>query len=134
MADVQLSTLGAVVKTAYDGETDVAKEWTATQNFNSTTLTDGANIAWDAAANQVCQVTLAGNRTLDNPTNMVDGATYVLRVIQDVGGTNTLAFGTAYLWPGGTAPTISAAGDAIDILTFISDGTNMYGVFSQAFA
>ena len=112
----------------------VANEWTKTQNFNATTLTDAANISWDAESNQVAKVTLTANRTLDNPTNMKDGATYILRVIQDAGGTNTLAYGTAYLWPGGTAPTLTATGDAIDIITFVCDGTNMYGVISQDFS
>lgn len=134
MADVQLSTLGSVVKTAYDGEADVAKEWTATQNFNATTLTDGASIAWDLAANQVSSVTLAGNRTLANPTNMVDGATYVLRVIQDATGSRTLAYGSAYKWPAGTAPTLTTTASGIDIITFISDGTSMFGVATLDFS
>ena len=111
-----------------------ANEWTKTQNFNATTLTDAANISWDLESNQVCSVTLTDNRTLDNPTNMKDGATYILRVIQDAGGTNTLAYGSAYKWAGGTAPVITATGDAIDILTFVSDGTNMYGTIVQDFS
>jgi hypothetical protein len=113
---------------------NAAQEYTKTQNFNATTLTDAANISWDLESNQVAKVTLTDNRTLDNPTNMVDGATYILRVIQDAGGTNTLAYGNAYLWPGGTAPVITATGDAIDIITFVSDGTNMFGVISQDFS
>jgi hypothetical protein len=111
-----------------------AQEYTKTQNFNATTLTDAANISWDLESNQVAKVTLTDNRTLDNPTNMVDGATYILRVIQDAGGTNTLDYGNAYLWPGGTAPTLTVTGDAIDVITFISDGTNMFGVISQDFS
>ena len=127
-----ISADGGVLDTAV--QPDVAQEYTKAQNFNATTLTDGANISWDLESNQVAKVTLAGNRTLDNPTNMVDGATYILRVIQDAGGTNTLAYGTAYLWPGGTGPVITATGDAIDIITFVSDGTNMFGVISQDFS
>jgi hypothetical protein len=122
---------------AYDAATaytDTAHEWTATQNFNATTLTDAANISWNAAANQVCSVTLTDNRTLDNPTNMVDGGTYILRVIQDAGGGNTLAYGNAYLWPGGVAPVLSTAGDAVDILTFVSNGSVMYGVAQLDFS
>lgn len=128
--------MSAADKTKLDGVPllNTAQEWTATQNFNATGLTDGANIGWDASANQVCSVTLAGNRTLDNPTNMKDGATYIVTVKQDATGSRTLAYGTAYLWPGGTAPTLSTAANAIDIITFISDGTSMYGVINQAFA
>ena len=41
--------------------------------FPTGTLTDGATVNWDVQANQVAQVTLAGNRTFAAPTNMVDG-------------------------------------------------------------
>lgn len=135
MADVQLSTLGSVIQTAYEAEATNAREYTKTQNFNATTLTDGANISWDLESNQVCSVTLEGNRTLDNPTNMVDGATYILIVKQDGTGSRTLAYGTAYKWEGGTAPTLTTtATTGIDILTFISDGTSMYGMAAQDFS
>ena len=122
---------------AYDADTaklDTAQEWTATQNFNATTLSDGANISWNASANQVTSVTLAGNRTLDNPTNMNDGATYILTVKQDATGSRTLSYGTAYKWPGGTAPTLSTGANDIDILTFVSDGTSMFGVIQKDFS
>ena len=128
--------IGTTVQ-AYDAntaKTDVPQEYTATQNFNATTLVDGVNISWDASTNQVASVTLAGNRTLDNPTNMVDGATYILTVKQDATGSRTLAYGTAYKWQGGTAPTLSTGVNAVDILTFICDGTNMYGVPSLDFS
>lgn len=113
---------------AFTAFLDTVQEWTRAQNFNATTLTDAANITWDAQLNQVASVTLAGNRTLDNPTNMKDGATYILTVKQDATGSRTLSFGSAYKFPGGTAPTLTAAANAVDILTFVSDGTNMYAV------
>jgi hypothetical protein len=115
-------------------KTDEANEYTAAQNFNATALTDAANIAWDLAANQVASVTLEGSRTLDNPTNMVDGATYMLTVKQDATGSRTLAYGTAYKWPGGTAPTLSTGANAVDILSFVSDGASMFGVASLDFS
>ncbi len=116
------------------GLTDAAHEYTKAQNFNATTLTDGANIAWNLESNQVASVTLAGNRTLDNPTNIKDGGTYILTVKQDGTGGRTLAYGTAYKWPGGTAPTLSTGASAVDILTFVSDGTSMFGIAQQDFS
>lgn len=95
-------------------------------SFDPQTLTDGANIAWDLDDGGSADVTLAGNRTLDNPTNMVDGAIYRLRIIQDGTGTRTLAYGAAYLWPGGVAPTLTATAGAVDIITWLCDGTDMY--------
>jgi hypothetical protein len=111
----------------------VPQEWTATQNFDATTLVDGANIAWDLEANQVTGVTLAGNRTLDNPTNMKDGATYILHVIQDATGSRFLSYGSAYDFGDVGPPTLSGTGGLRDILTFVCGGTKMYGVASTGF-
>jgi len=90
-------------------------------------LTDGASIAWDLGAAPVASVTLGGNRTLSNPTNMRDGSTYLLRVTQDGTGGRTLAYGGNYKWEAAVAPVLSTAAGALDILSFTSDGTNMYG-------
>ena len=95
-------------------------------SFDPQTLVDGANISWDMDDGGSAEVTLAGNRTLDNPTNMVDGAIYRLRIIQDGTGTRTLAYGAAYLWPGAVVPVLPAAAGTIAIITWWSDGTNMY--------
>ena len=95
---------------------------------NPATLTDGANIAWNLATQQAAGITLGGNRTLDNPTNMRDGGVYRIIVKQDATGGRTLSYGTAYKWASGAAPTLSTGANAVDILTFISDGTSMFGV------
>lgn len=129
--------IGSTVQ-AYDADTaktDVVQSYTKQQNFGTTTLTDAASIAWDLDDNQVAKVTLGGNRTMAAPTNMVDGGTYVLRVIQDGTGSRTLAYNAVFKWPdGGTAPVLSTAASSVDILTFISDGTNMYGVAQLDFS
>jgi hypothetical protein len=106
----------------------VAQEFTATQNFNATTLTDAASISWDASANQVTSVTLTDDRTFAAPTNMVDGAVYVLTVIQDATGTRVPSWNAVFKFTGGTAPTLTTTASARDILVFNSDGTNMYEI------
>lgn len=108
--------------------------YTAQQYFSTATLTDAATINWNLSTAQVAKLTIGGNRTLANPTNMVDGGTYILRITQDGTGSRTLAYGTAYKWPGGTAPVLSTTAGAVDIITFVSDGTNMYGNIQKAFA
>jgi hypothetical protein len=108
-----------------------AQEFSATQNFNATTLTDSATISWDASANQVCSVTLAGNRTFDAPTNMVDGGFYSVMIIQDGTGSRTASWNAVFKWAGGTAPTLTTTASAKDIFVFRSDGTNMYEVGRQ---
>ena len=115
--------------------TATAREYTKAQNFNMTTLSDGSNISWDLSQNQVATVTLAGNRVLDNPSNQVAGCTYILIVVQDGTGSRTLdTTASAYIWPGGTEPTLSTGANAIDVLTFVSNGTKMLGVAQLGFA
>ena len=115
--------------------TATAREYTKTQNFNMTALSDGANISWDLSQNQVASVTLAGNRTLDAPSNQVAGATYILIVKQDGTGGRTLnTSASAYKFPGGTEPTLSTGANAVDILTFVSDGSSMFGVAQLNFS
>ena len=124
LTDIKDTMLGAQDAQEYDGQL----------NFNATILADAANIAWNLDANQVAQVTIAGNRTVQAPTNMKDGSTYILRVVQDITGTRTLTWNAVFKWPGGTAPTLSTAPGSVDIITFHSDGTNMYGVFAGDFS
>jgi hypothetical protein len=82
------------------------------------TLTDGANISWDMDAGFDFVVTLAGNRTLDNPTNTKVGQRGEIRVVQDGTGSRTLSFGTSYEFAGGSAPTLTTTASADDILYY----------------
>lgn len=100
-------------------------------------LTDGATITWDASLGNIATVTLGGNRTLANLTNLTAGkaATFTVKVTQDGTGSRTLAYGNAFKFPGGTAPVLSTAAGAVDILTFVTfSGTNLYLVAQKAFA
>jgi hypothetical protein len=98
------------------------QQWTST-----TTLVDGANIATDCDDGNSFEVVLGGNRILDNPTNLQEGATYVWLVKQDVTGTRTLSFGSSFLWSGGLAPTLTPTTGAVDIITAIckNEGTEL---------
>ena len=102
--------------------------------FAETALSDGANISWDVQAIPVASITLGGNRTLDNPTNLKAGATYILRAIQDGTGSRTLAYGALYLWPGGSAPALSTGAADVDLLVFYCDGTSLYGNITKDYS
>ena len=96
------------------------------QGYSPTaTLIDGANIATDCDTANVFEVTLAGSRILDNPTNQQNGATYLWTIKQSA-GSHTLSYGTAFKFPGGTAPVLSLGAGAVDIMSGVSDGTNIY--------
>lgn len=108
--------------------------FTQQQGFPEATLTDAATISWNLQTQQCATVTLGGNRTLDTPSNMRAGYTYMLRVVQDGTGSRTLAYHADYLFPGGADPVLSTAAGAIDILSFYSNGSKMYGTILKAFA
>ena len=105
-----------------------AQEFTKTQNFNATTLTDASTIAWDVSSNQVTSVELGGNRTFGAPTNQVDGGVYVLMVKQDSTGSRTGTWNAVFKWAAGRTPTLTTTASAKDIFTFLSDGTNLYEI------
>jgi len=124
-AAAQRTTLGVVIGTdvqAYDADTaktDVAQTFTAGQRAEITTLTDGANVSLDLALSNNYTVTLGGNRTLDNPSNVVAGQSGSIFVVQDATGSRTLAYGSDYEFAGGTAPTLSTAANAVDRIDYI---------------
>lgn len=88
------------------------------------TLTDGANISFNMDSGWNAEVTLGGNRTLDNPTNQNVGTMGFLRVLQDGTGSRTLSFGTNYAFAGGSAPTLSTAASAVDVLFWAVTGSS----------
>jgi len=92
------------------------------------TITDGATLSWDTSLGQVAQVTLGGNRTFDAPTNLVNGGFYSLLIIQDGTGSRTISWNAVFDFAGGTAPTLSTAAGAKDLITWRSDGTNLLEV------
>jgi hypothetical protein len=132
--DLTISTGSATVGTRV-AVVNTAQEYTATHNFNATSLTiTSGTIPWNLAANQVAKLEVTTNSTLNTPTNPVDGATYMLIVTQGTGGSNTLSFSTAYKFPGGSAPVLSTGSADVDVIAFVSNGTVLYGVTSQDFS
>jgi len=87
-------------------------------------LTNGTVLTATLTASTPCTFTM--------PTATA-GKSFILKLIQASSGMTTATF-TGVKFPGGTAPTITATASAVDILSFVSDGTNWYGTFAQAFA
>lgn len=91
-----------------------ANIFTRGQTVTPVTLTDAATIATDASLSNTFLVTLGGNRTLGNPTNLQNGQILNWLVTQDGTGSRTLAYGSLFRWAGGVAPTLSTAANARD--------------------
>ena len=72
--------------------------------------------------------TLTGNCTFTMPS-AVAGKSFKL-LLNTGAGSFTATF-TGVKWPAGTAPTITVTAARLDVLTFISDGTDWYGSFVQ---
>ncbi len=83
-----------------------------------TALTDGATITPDFNAANNFSVTLGGNRTLANPTNLTAGQHGVIVITQDGTGSRTLAYGSNFKFPAGTAPTLTTTANAVDVLAY----------------
>ena len=88
-----------------------------------TTLTDGATIDWNMATQSVAKVTLAGNRTLNAPTNGSTGQFCSLLIIQDGTGSRTLTWNAVFEFTTDTAPTLTTTAGLADLFTFRYNGT-----------
>jgi len=99
-------------------QTGATNTFTGAQIGSVSTLTDGATITPNFALNNSFTVTLGGNRTLANPTNLVAGQSGVFIINQDGTGGRTLAYGSNYDFGGGTAPTLTTTANAQDMIAY----------------
>jgi len=109
---------GALTSLPYGAGLDTAQTWTKGQRGEITALTDGATITPDFADSNNFSVTLGGNRTLANPTNLVAGQSGCIWITQDGTGSRTLAYGSYWDFTGGTAPTLTTTAAAVDCLVY----------------
>ena len=99
------------------------------------TLTDGATITPDFAAGCNFTVTLGGNRTIANPSNLTAGQSGSIFLVQDATGSRTVSWGSYWDFPGGTAPTLSTAANAVDRIDYIvRSSTSIHTVFTANYS
>jgi hypothetical protein len=132
--DLTISTGSATVGTRV-AVLNIAQQYSRAHNFAATALTiTSGTVPWNLAENQVATLNVTTASTMNTPTNPQAGCTYVLIVTQGTGGNNTLSFSTAYKFPGGTVPVLSTGSAQVDVLSFVTNGTVLYGVSSQNFS
>ena len=123
------TNLGLVIGTdvqAYDADTaktDVVQTFSVAQRGAVSALTDGTTITPDFAVANNFSVTLGGNRTLANPSNLTAGQSGVIVVTQDATGSRTLAFGSYWKFSNGTAPTLTTTASAVDVLAYFVESS-----------
>ena len=87
-------------------------------------LTNGTVLTATLTASTPCTFTM--------PTATA-GKSFILILTQAATGMTTATF-TSVKFPGGTAPTITATASAVDVISFVANGTSWFGTFVQAFA
>ena len=106
---------GTITVVAPDINTDVS----ITLPGNISSLSDAATIATDLSVNSTFTVTLGGNRTMANPTNLIPGQTGSIFIVQDDTGSRTLAWGSYWNFIDGTAPTLTTTAGAVDRVDYV---------------
>lgn len=92
---------------------------------NVRTLTDQATITPDFSLGNNYSLTLGGNRTLANPTNLIAGQCGTMTLTQDGTGSRTLAYGSFWKYPGGAGniPSLTTTAGAVDVLGYYVEST-----------
>ena len=128
------STAGSMVEInpAANAVTDAAQSFTKAQRGSIVTLTDGATVTPDFSLGNNFTLTLGGNRTLANPTNLTAGQSGVILILQDGTGSRTLSFGNYWKFPGGTAPTLTTTASAVDLIAYFVESSSRISAILSA--
>ena len=96
-------------------------------------LTDAATIAVDASLGNDFRVTIAGNRTMGNPSNPANGQQIIFQVTQGSGGSFTLTWGSGYEFSAALPqPTLSTTAGQTDLLGFIYNAAKGNGCLPRS--
>ena len=116
--DATIQTTAATT-TANAATTTGIQTFTAAQRGAVVVQAYSTGIALNFSSGNNFQITLTGNTTLQTPTNIASGQAGVVTIIQGT-ASNTMAFSTGWLYPGGSGstPTITATSGAVDLLVY----------------
>ena len=120
-----MSYIGQLPNTKALTASDIADDLitSAKLNYTESTLTDQATVTWDASTQDVCKLTLGGNRTLAAPTNNTTGQFISILVIQDGTGSRTLTWNAVFEFASDTAPTLTTTASLGDVFVFRYNGS-----------
>ena len=120
-----MSYIGQEPNTVALTASDIADDLitSAKLNYTESTLTDQATVTWDASTEDVCKLTLGGNRTLAAPTNNTTGQFISILVIQDGTGSRTLTWNAVFEFASDTAPTLTTTASLGDVFVFRYNGS-----------
>jgi hypothetical protein len=98
--------------------------WMPVVTENLATGTLSANQSIPLQTNTAWKYTLAANITFTSIGNARTGAVLTVMLTQDATGGRTVTWPSNVKWAGGTAPTLSAAANTVDVFQLMYDGTN----------
>jgi hypothetical protein len=118
------STQTAAVSTSNFATLTGAQTFTGGQRGAVVVQSYSTGIALDFSSGTNFQITLTGNTTLQNPTNVSSGQGGIITVIQGTGN-NTMAFGSNWNYPGGSGsvPAITTTSGAVDLIAYYTRST-----------
>ena len=90
---------------------------------NITALTDAATISINFASSNNFSVTLGGNRTLGNPSNVVAGQSGFIAITQDGTGSRTLGYSSNWSFAAGSPPVLTVGAGSTDIIAYYARTT-----------
>jgi hypothetical protein len=125
LTNVDAETLEGVSKTDL-AQLDHVNTWTKQQKTKRTLFSGLSTISIDLDSNPKPSISLNQNATVNNPTNIKEGVTFVVAITQDGIGSRLITWGSKFKWGDDGEPTLSTLGNKTDILTFESDGVNLY--------
>lgn len=96
--------------------------------FNNGNSGTSETIDWNNG--QFQKSVLTGNVTYTF-TDPAGPTILILQLVQDSGGTNTVTWPSSVKWSGGTAPVITSAGGAIDLVSFYYSASTYLGGITQ---
>jgi len=113
---------------------NVSNNWTTAQVVSPVSVSSAANvIVVDASLSNNFTILMNEDSTLQDLNNIAAGARYTFVITQDSTGSRLLIFDTTFKFKNGSDKTLSTASGSVDILSCVSDGTNLYCSLTKGF-
>ena len=91
---------------------------TGSSGSNVTALTSASSVTIDFSLSNHFSCTMGHNITFNNPSTESVGQSGTITLTQDGTGSRTAAWGSQFLWAGGTAPTLTTTAAAVDRIDY----------------
>ncbi len=92
---------------------------TGSSGSNVTALTSASSVTIDFSLSNHFSCTMGHNITFNNPSTESVGQSGSITLTQDGTGSRTAAWGSQFLWAGGTAPTLTTTAAAVDRIDYV---------------